>query len=343
MNAITLEEHCLTQTALRATDPLRDAGLAPTYHDEGLKARLLDIGAGRIADMDAAGIDYQVLSLVVCGVELLKASEAVAVAHDVNEELGASMRAYPTRFGAFATLALQDPEKAAAELEYCVNRLGFAGALINGMTDGAFLDAPRNTPVLEAAESLGVPIYIHPAPVPPAIREIYFAGLPGHRGDLLSAGGWGWHSEVATQSLRLIASGALDRFPKLKLIIGHMGENIPFALTRVDSILSNPDVNWSFTRTPQYGSFAPLKRRVGEYFRENFYITNSGFFTLPPLTLTMEVVGLDHLLFSIDYPFISNMVGRTFLDTLAKQSSLSPEVLAKFSHLNAAKLLRIKA
>lgn len=343
MKTITLEEHFLTPEVMRATDPLRDAGLAVTYHDEKLKARLLDIGAGRIADMDAAGIDFQVLSLVVCGVELLERSEAVAVAHDTNEQVAAAMRSHPTRFGGFATLALQDPDKAAAELERCVSKHGFAGALINGMTDGVFLDDPRYTPVLEVAESLGAPIYIHPAPLPRSIRETYYEKLPGHRGDLMSAGAWGWHSEVAVQSLRMIASGALDRFPKLKLIIGHMGENIPFALTRTDSILSNSEVTWSFTRVPQYGAFAPLQRRVAEYFRENFYITSSGFFTLPPLQMTMDVFGLDHLMFSIDYPFIPNTTGRKFLDTLVADGSLSADELARFSHLNAEKLLRIKA
>jgi hypothetical protein len=343
MKTIALEEHFLTKEALRATDPLRDSGLAVTYHDEKLLERLLDIGPGRIADMDAAGIDYQVLSLVVCGVEMLEADQAIAIAHDTNEQLAAAMRSYPTRFGGFAALALQDPAKAAIELEYCVNRLGFAGALINGMTAGVFLDDPRFTPVLEAAESLGSPIYIHPAPIPKFIRDAYYGRLPGHRGDLMSAGAWGWHSEVAVQSLRLIAAGVLDRFSKLKIIIGHMGENIPFALTRTDSILSNRNRNWSFSRATEADAVTPLQRRVAEYFRENFYITSSGFFTAPPLKLTMELMPLDHLLFSIDYPFVSNEAGRNFLNSLTEITSMTSDAVAKFSHLNAEKLLRIKA
>jgi predicted TIM-barrel fold metal-dependent hydrolase len=341
MRTITLEEHFLTPEALKATDPLRDKGLAITYHDVKLKEKLLDIGAGRIADMDASGIDFQVLSLVVCGVELLEAAQAVAVAHDANEQLAAAMRAYPKRFGGFAALALQDPKKAAAEFEYCISKLKFSGALINGMTSGAFLDHPRFTPVLEVAQKLDVPIYIHPGPIPKSIRDTYYGGLPGYRGDVLSAGGWGWHSEVAVQCIRLVVAGVFDRFPKLKIIIGHMGENIPFALPRLDSIMSRRDVGWSFSRTLDTAPVAHLHRMVAEYFRENIYITTSGFFTHLPLLVTMQVVGSDHVLFSIDYPFVPNVPGREFLNSLSSNLFMNEEDLAKLAHKNAEKLLRI--
>jgi predicted TIM-barrel fold metal-dependent hydrolase len=341
MRTITLEEHFLTPEALKATDPLRDAGLAITYHDEKLKAKLLDIGAGRIADMDASGIDCQVLSLVVCGVELLDSAQATAIAHDTNEQIAASMRAYPTRFGGFATLALQDPEKAAAEFEYCVRKLGLSGALINGMTNDAFLDHPRFTPVLEVAQAMDVPIYIHPAPIPKSVRETYYSGLPGHTGDVLSAGGWGWHSEVAVQCIRLVVAGVFDKFPKLKIIIGHMGENIPFALARIDSIMSRRDVGWSFSRTFDAAPVAPLQRRVAEYFRENIYITTSGFFTFPPLLQTLQAVGSEHVLFSIDYPFVPNVPGRDFLNALSTKGFMNDEDVAKLSYKNAERLLRV--
>ena len=340
MRTITLEEHFLTPEALKATDPLRDSGLALTYHDAKLKEKLLDIGAGRIADMDASGIDLQVLSLAVCGVEVLESAEAVAIAHDTNEQLAAAVRAYPKRFAGFATLALQDPEKAAAEFEYCINKLRFSGALINGTTKGAFLDHPRLTPVLEVAQSLDVPIYIHPAPIAKSIRDTYYGDLPNYRGDVLSAGGWGWHSEVAVECLRLIIAGVFDRFPKLKIIIGHMGENIPFALARIDGIFSRRHLNWSFTRTFNGGS-ACLERRVAEYFRENFYVTTSGFFTLPPLQLALQVVGSDHLLFSVDYPFVSNEPGRELLNALSTRIFMNDEDVAKLVHVNAERLLKV--
>jgi uncharacterized protein len=348
MRTITLEEHFLTKEALKATDHLRDTGLALSYHEPGLTNKLLDIGAGRVADMDACGIDLQVLSLAVCGVEELESAQAVAIAHDTNEQLAAAVRAFPGRFAGFATLALQDPEKAASEFEYCVKKLGFKGALINGTTKGYFLDHPRFTPVLEVAQSLDVPIYIHPAPIPKVVRDTYYTGLPNHLGDVLSIGGWGWHSEVALESLRLIAAGTFDRFPKLKIIIGHMGENLPFAFARIDSILSRPEVGATFTRTLDGGSAKgsskpaeKLKRRAAEYFHENFYVTSSGFFTLPPFFLALQVVGSDHLLFSVDYPFVPNEPGRELLNNMSTKVLMNEQDIAKFVHGNAEKLLKL--
>jgi predicted TIM-barrel fold metal-dependent hydrolase len=337
---ITLEEHFMTAEALRATDHLRDAGLALTYHNPKLKEKLLDIGAGRIADMDASGIDLQVLSLAVCGVEELEPAQAQAIAHDTNEQLAAAVRAHPKRFAGFATLALQNPEKAAAELEYCVKELGFCGTMINGMTKGAFLDHPRCTPVLEAAQSLDAPIYIHPGPIPRFIREAYYSGLDNHRGDVLSAGGWGWHSEAGVQCLRLILAGVFDRFPKLKIIIGHMGEMIPFSLGRIDAIFARPGTNWSYTRTVDT-SGPRLQRSVADYFRENVYVTTSAFFTIPPLLLALQIVGSDHLLFSVDYPFASNEAGRELLNALSANLFMGDKDLARFSHLNAEGLLKV--
>jgi predicted TIM-barrel fold metal-dependent hydrolase len=340
MRTITLEEHFLTAEAIKATDHLRDAGLALSYHEPGLVARLLDIGAGRVADMDASGIDLQVLSLAVCGVEELEVAQATSVAHDTNEQLAAAVRAYPTRFAGFATLALQDPGKAAAEFEYCVRKLGFKGALINGTTKGAFLDHPRFTPVLDAAQSLDTPIYIHPAPIPKSVRDTYYSGLPNDMGDVLSIGGWGWHSEVALESLRLIAAGIFDRFPRLKIIIGHMGENLPFALARIDSILSRWGAGATFRRSLASGR-TKLERRAVEYFQEHFYVTTSGFFTLPPLLFALQVVGSEHLLFSIDYPFVSNVPGRELLDSLSAKVLMNQQDIARFVHGNAERLLKV--
>jgi predicted TIM-barrel fold metal-dependent hydrolase len=345
MKTITIEEHFLTANSLKATAKVRDAGLALTYHDPALEKRLLDIGAGRIADMDASGIDMQALSLAVCGVEELQPAEATAVVHDTNEEMAAAVKANPTRFVGFAAIALQEPEKAAAEFDYCVKKLGFKGLLINGTTNGKFLDHPSFTSILEVAHSNDLPIYIHPAPIPMAVRKAYYSELPDHWGDMLSIGAWGWHSEVALEVLRLIVAGVFDRFPKLKIAIGHMGENLPFAMARVDRILGR--VERPYTLTPAHGKPGdvqhrkPLQRRPIEYFRENIYVTTSGFFTLPPFICATQVIESDHLLFSVDHPFTPNAMGREFLDCVTKQLALQPDNLKKFTHQNAQKLLKL--
>lgn len=236
MRIITLEEHFMTKEAQKSTAHLRDSDPTAAYRD-AIAEKLLDLGIDRIADMDAAGIDLQVLSLAVCGVEKLEPSQATAVARDVNDELGAAVKTQPGRLAGFATLALQQPEKAAAEFERCVRQLEFKGALVNGATGGRFLDDPIFTPLFQIAQSLDVPIYVHPGPPPEAVHKAYFSGLPGHIGDFLATGAWGWHSETGIHSLRIIASGVFDRFPKLKIIIGHMGENLPFSVARADAAL----------------------------------------------------------------------------------------------------------
>jgi predicted TIM-barrel fold metal-dependent hydrolase len=218
---------------------------------------------------------------------------------------------------------LKAPATAAAELERCVTRLGFHGALINGTTGGLFLDDPRFLPVFEAAAHLGVPIYLHPAPPPQPVREAYYSGLPGDLGFLLSIAGWGWHAEAGLHTLRLIVSGLFDRLPGLQLIIGHMGEGLPYALARSSSVLSN--------------AASPLRQPVSNYFQSNIHCTTSGYFTLPPLRCALEVIGIDRLLFSVDYPYSPNTRGRTFLESL-------PEILVaddfeKFAHRNAERLL----
>jgi len=322
MRTITLEEHFMTSEVLKATSAFRNTDPTAGYR-ELIEEKLLDLGDCRIADMDASGIDMQVLSLAVCGVEKLAPAEATAIARDTNDRLAAATRMRSDRLAGFATLALRDPEKAAAEFERCVTKLEFKGALVNGTTDGLFLDHPRFTPLFEAAQALDAPIYLHPGPPPDTVRDAYYEGLPRSLGDVLSTGGWGWHVETGLHSLRLIASGLFDRVPRLKIIIGHMGENLPFSIARAESGLSRGTTH--------------LKRKVGEYFREHFYVTTSGYFTLPPFACALQVVGADRLLFSVDYPFASNAVGREFLDSLP----VTPDEMKKISHRNAERLLKV--
>jgi predicted TIM-barrel fold metal-dependent hydrolase len=321
MRIITLEEHITTPEMLKAAQ-MPATGASAAFM-QAMNAKLLDVGDGRIADMDAAGIDMQVLSVSANTVDKLDSGAANAVARDANDRMAAAVRAHPDRFAAFATLALHEPDKAAAELDRCVRESGFKGVMLNGTSNGQFFDHPRFTPIFEAATSLDVPIYLHPAPPPKPVMEAYYSGLPGSLGFMLSTAMWGWHVETGMHCLRLILNGVFDRFPRLKIIVGHMGENLPFSIARAEMVLGR-------------GS-ADLKRSVGEYFQEHFYLTTSGYFSTPPFQCMQQVVEIDRIMFSVDYPFSSNLVGRKFLDNLP----ISVEEKEKVAHGNVEKLLKL--
>ena len=321
MKTITLEEHFVTESFLRATGAYGHAALPQMA---ALQPKLLDLGQGRIAALDEAQIDLQVLSLAAMGFDALEPATATLLAQDVNDEAAAAVAAYPTRLAAFASLALKEPEAAAKELERCIQKLNFRGALLDGTTGGLFLDNPRFTPVFEAAVALNVPIYLHPAPPPESVFDTYFTGLPEGVGHMLSIAGWGWHAETALHTLRLIASGLFDRFPTLQLIIGHMGEMLPMALARTSLALSH---------------VAKLRQPLAEYFQTNIHLTTSGYFTQPPLRCALDVVGIDRMMFSVDYPFSANTKGRAYLSEL--EQVLSAEDLAKLTHGNAEALLKL--
>jgi uncharacterized protein len=321
MRIVTLEEHMTTPDIAKLAPLVSSGPMAEYMQAMGLK--LLDVGAGRIADMDAAGIDMQVLSVATSATDKLDADTAYGLSRDAHDRMAAAVSAHPSRFDAFANVALHQPERAAQELERCISRLGFKGLMVNGAPNGQFFDHPRFTPVLEAAHALDVPVYLHPAPPPQAVREAYFSDLPGAAGFFLSTSAWGWHAETGMHSLRLMAAGIFDRFPKLKMIIGHMGENLPFSIERANSVFAH--------------ATGGLQRTIAEYFRDHFYVTTSGYFTVPPFVCAQQVVGIDKILFSVDYPFSSNALGRTFLDRL----ELSDEDMDKITHRNAEELLKL--
>jgi predicted TIM-barrel fold metal-dependent hydrolase len=318
MKTITLEEHFFTESYLQA------AKGDPSVQFGGLQPKLLDLGAGRIAAMDEAGIDVQVLSLAAFALEGLDAATGTVLARDVNDELAAAIKANPTRLAGFATVALKDVSAAVVELERCVSQLGFVGLMLNGTVDGKFMDDAAFLPVFEAAARLGVPVYLHPAPPPRAVKAAYFSGLPGELGHLLSIAGWGWHAETALHTLRLIVSGLFDKVPGLQVVIGHMGEGLPFAMARSSGILSGA---------------AKLQRPVAEYFRTNIHLTTSGYFTLPPLECALEVVGIERMMYSVDYPFSPNTKGRDFLEKVV--GILSAEDMERLVGGNAARVLKI--
>lgn len=322
MRIITLEEHITTPAILKASSDGQGV-LSSGAFIQALHQKLLDTGAARLADMDASGITKQVLSISSSPIDKQAPSEGHALARDTNDILAAAVKAHPDRFAAFCTLALQDPQSAVAELERCMRQPEFKGVMVNGTVNGQFLDAPKFTPFFEAAQALDAPIYLHPAPPPKPVMESYFSGLPPQIGFILSTAGWGWHVETGLHSLRLIVSGLFDRFPKLKIIIGHMGENLPFSLARSQM---------AFTR-----SASTLQRTLSEYFQRHFWLTTSGYFTAPPFLCMLQVAGADRIMFSVDYPFSPNTLGRQFLDSLAIPS----EDLEKIAHRNAETLLKL--
>jgi len=319
MKTITLEEHFVTTEFLKAT-----GGLGSGFPAELARVReqLLDLGEGRLRAMDEGGVDLQVLSLAAIGMDKLHRDDENAVLKSVHDEAAAAVRAHPDRFAAFVTAGLHNVPEAIREVERGINQLGFKGVFVDGTTNGKFLDHEDFFPFLEAVQSLNAPLYIHPAPPPAAVRDAYFSGLPGSAGYLLSIAGWGWHSETALHVLRLIVSGALDRLPRLPIIIGHMGEGLPFALARSNAVLS-------------FGLH--LKRSVAETFAQQVSITTSGYFTRPPFECARAVVGLERMMYSVDYPFSPNTNGQKFLDSL----ELNDTDRAALAHGNAERILKL--
>jgi predicted TIM-barrel fold metal-dependent hydrolase len=273
--------------------------------------------------MDEAGITVQVLSNTGPGPDLVPGSDGVALARQMNDHLAAAISRYPRRFAGFAVLPMQSPDAAAAELVRSVKHLGFVGALINGTTEGRFLDDPSYDGLLAAAVDLDVPIYVHPHLAPEAVRQAYYAGLDPGASRVLEAAGWGWHSETAIHILRLVLAGTLDRHPKLRLIIGHMGEMLPVMMARADDVFAL--------------DIEHLKRPISRTILDQVWLTTSGIFTEPPFLAALLTFGIDRIMFSVDYPYASNAKGRAFLDGL----SLAPADMAKLTHRNADALLKL--
>lgn len=311
MTVIAVEEHYA-----RPADLEGRGGLPPDVAE-----RLCDLGEGRIADMDAAGVDLQVLSLTAPGAQGFPAGAAASMAHDENDRLAEAIGRHRNRLAAFAALPTADPAAAARELDRTVTRHGFKGALVNGQTEGRFLDDQRFWPVLEAAEALEVPLYVHPAPPPAPVAEAYFGGFSPYVGFTLSTSAWGWHVETGLHVLRLVLAGVFDRFPGLQVVVGHLGEALPFMLARTSNRLP-PEATG-------------LQRTVEEYVQEHVHLSISGFFSVTPFLNAMLEMGSDRLLFSVDHPFSLSRQGCAFLDALP----VSAADREKIAHGNAERLL----
>ncbi|MFY9750713.1 MAG: amidohydrolase family protein [Methanoregula sp.] len=322
---ITLEEHYASPAFLDGPGQrLKDQPRMTGRIGSGSMAEdLLDLGEKRIAEMDAAGIDVQVLSLTDPSVQQLDAAGAVKLAREANDYLAEAVRRYPRRFAGFATLPTAAPDIAADELERMVKEHGFKGGWINGHTRGCYLDDKFFWPILERADALKVPLCIHPTPPPAPVIEAYYSGFSPEVVNGFSRHGWGWHIETAVHVLRLILGGAFDQFPDLQIVIGHMGEALPFMMPRLDKGLST--------------NVTKLEHPVADYLRENVYYSFSGFnFIQTFLNLYLQV-GADRILFSADYPYSSMAEARTFLENLP----VSRADKNRIAHGNAERLLRL--
>jgi gamma-resorcylate decarboxylase len=279
---IALEEHFALPDTLGDSQQYAVAG---TWSD--LQTRLLDLHDLRLAEMDRHGVAFAIVSLNSPAVQAIAETRlAIDTARRANDALASAVAKRADRLGGFAALPMQDPEAAAIELARAVNDLGFHGALVNGFSEPiAYYDAPEFEPFWAVAEQLDVPFYLHPRD-PLLSREPILEGHPWLQGSA-----WAFGVETATHALRLMASGLFDRHPRLRMVLGHLGEGLPFNAWRIDHRLA---------KSPRG---IPARRTVTEYLRENFYLTTSGHFRTAALVDAIAEVGADRILFSIDYPF----------------------------------------
>jgi predicted TIM-barrel fold metal-dependent hydrolase len=314
------------------TDELIARNAINDQHVEYLRETgLSELGAGRIGAMDEAGISVQILSAHTPGVQNVSGREGIDFAYRLNKMIAdGPMASYPGRFQAYATLPLQDPEASADELERAVREDGFVGAMTNGFIGNRFLDHPDFEPLLARAETLDVPIYLHPGFPPEDVFDIYYkTARPGHDQEfqnyIFSGSGYGWHQEVITQCLRLIITGTFDRFPNLQMIIGHMGEGLPFYYERIVEDMSEP-------------TEGSLNKPIGQYFSDNFWYTTSAFPQDELLYLLLKYINADRLMFGTDYPFADMKQQTDWFRAL----DLPREVKEKIAFRNAEKLFGIK-
>ena len=320
MRTIALEEHFATPAYLEGpARRLKEQAERAGGRFTALIAQLVDVDDGRVAAMDAAGVDVQALSLTSPGVEQLSAEEARSFARSTNAALAEAIRRHPTRFFGLAALPIADPPAAVAELERVVGEHGFKGVVINGHHRGRYLDDRFFWPVLARAEALKLPIYLHPTQSPQPVIDAWFGGLEPMLGEMMAGPGWGWHIETALHVLRMIVGGVFDAHPELQIVVGHMGETLPFMLQRVDVMAS---------------AMTKLKKPVSAYLRENVHYTFSGFNFLPTFLELLLQVGVDRIMFSTDHPYQSMAEGRAFLDRLP----VSDGDRERIAHGNAERL-----
>ena len=313
---IALEEHFVIDEPAQVDRWLTLIPTVPKEITAKIKEPLCDLGEARIAAMAEANIDFAVLSNVGNVQGALEAATAMKLAQQANDRLAKAVQAHPDHFAGFATVPLQDPQAGAAEFERAVSDLGMKGAMIIGQTDGHYLDDDRFSPFWERAEALDVPIYLHAADA--AVMPATYAGRPE-----LDYATWSWTAETAAHTLRIIFGGVFDRFPKAKLLLGHMGETLPYLLWRLDK------------RAQAFTQGAAIK--PSEIFRRNIAITTAGTFSDEPLDCALKALGEDSIMFSVDHPFEEMKEASAWLAA----APISAAVREKISAGNAKRILKL--
>lgn len=326
MRIIAIEEHFSDPAYRRKTGANESRSFYIASRSEKLGhdigKEIDDLGESRLKQMDANGIDVQILSFNAPVAHGFSADEAMAMARGLNDRVGGAVKTHPTRFGAFAALPMAAPPEAAAdELARCVEELGFVGAMIHGHSDGRFLDDKSFWPIFARAEELGVPIFLHPALPNPGAMKAYFAGFE----DVLARPGWGFAVDTSIHFLRILFAGVFDAYPKLQFIMGHLGEGLPFAMHRLND------------HTHLVAKSRGLQKTPLDYIRDHLYVATSGNWYEPAFVCTLLAMGADRILWAIDWPYEANHVGMAFWNKI----DLSDGDREKIAHGNAEKLLRL--
>lgn len=316
---IALEEHYFSTAVINTLD---DRMVEQFKYIPGLRDKLTDVDQIRLSEMEKGQVSMQVIShACVAG------APSVSVCKEGNDQLAQDMKKHPERFAGFAVLPMSEPEKCARELERTVNELGFVGAMIDNHVHGKYYDGPEYDVFWKKAEELDVAIYLHPTWPSDNMSMQYSGNFTDGAKRSLGASGWGWHTETGLHVLRLYASGLFDKFPKLKIIIGHFGEMLPFQLERI----CNLSVRWG-----------DQKRKLKQVWNENIWITTSGVWSLDPLRCVLGNTKIDHILFSIDYPFEKNENGLKWMEELEQSGLVTQEQLEMIAYKNTENLLKIK-
>ena len=298
---------------------------SPSVRAQQIRDYLVDLGELRLKHMDERGIDMQVIALTSPGVQVMPTAQATAFAAHANDVLAEACRNHPTRFAGLAAVAPQDAAAAAKELDRAVNSLGLKGAVVHSHTFGEYLDDEKFFPLLEAAEALDTPIYIHPQVPPPKMIEPFLeCGLDGAI--------YGFGVETGLHLLRMIVTGVFDRFPKLTVAVGHLGEALPFWMYRLDYMHRAGVVS------KRYARMRPIEGKVSDYLRRNVYVTTSGFAWEPAIKLCQEVLGADRVLYAMDYPYQHDIAEVIATDAL----DIPDEVKKMLFQTNAERLFKLR-
>ena len=317
---IALEEHFFSKGVLNDLD---DKYAEQFKHVPGLRDKLGDLDELRLSEMDKGKISLQVISHAC-----VPGAPTVSQCTEGNDQLAAACQKHPDRFAGFAVLPMSDPVESAKELERTVNRHGFVGALIDNHVHGKYYDGSEYDQVWQTAQDLDVPIYLHPVWPSENMMQQYTGNFTPGASRSLGTSGWGWHTDCGLHVLRLHAAGVFDKFPRLKIIIGHMGEMLPFQLQRV----CNLSTRWG-----------DIQRDLKEVWKTNIYITTSGVWSLDPLRCILGNTAIDHILFSVDYPFEKNENGLKWMQELEQSGLVTQEQCEMIAYKNSEKLLRVKA